>query len=124
MQAANSSGAAFQCILHQRCVGRQSGFQARRRAFQFGDDCWVEQLKVKTTLPTRPVAALPSAENLDLEQLLDNVTEDPEFKMVLAELIQTVKAKLPKDIQEEFLAEDLQKKLAEEARALLSGALS
>jgi len=43
---------------------------------------------------------------------------------MLAELIETMKAKLPKDLHDELLTDDLQKKLADEARALLTGALS
>jgi DNA repair protein SbcD/Mre11 len=96
----------------------------RARAFQFGDDCWVEQLKVRTTPPPRLVAALPSTESLDLDQLLDAAREDPEFAVMMAELIETVKAKLPIELHEDLLAGDLHKALASEARALLAGSLS
>jgi len=112
--------------LHNQLVARRETLEGdiRARAFQLGDDCWVEQLKVKTTLPPRPAAALSSAEILDLDQMLDTATEDPKFAVMLAELIETVKAKLPKDLQDDLLVSDLQKALAVEARALLSGALS
>jgi exonuclease SbcD len=112
-------------MLHNRLVARRELLEddIRARALQFGDDCWIEQLKVRTSLPPRPVAALSSTESLDLDQLMDAVTEDPEFAVILAELIETVKAKLPKELHEELLAGDLQNVLAAEARALLAGAL-
>jgi exonuclease SbcD len=112
--------------LHNQLVARRETLEddIRARAFQFGDDCWVEQLKVKTTLPPRQAAPLSSAESLDLDQMLDTATKDPEFAVMLAELIETVKAKLPKDLQGDLLVSDLQKTLAVEARALLIGALS
>jgi DNA repair exonuclease SbcCD nuclease subunit len=112
--------------LHNQLVARRELLEddIRARAFQFGDDCWVEQLKIITTLPPRSVAALSSAESLDLDQMLDAAADDPEFAVMLAELIETVKAKLPKDLHDDLLTNDLQKKLADEARALLTGALS
>jgi DNA repair exonuclease SbcCD nuclease subunit len=113
-------------LLHNQLVARRELFEddIRARAFHFGDYCWVEQLRVRTTMPPRPVAGLSSAESLDLDQLLNAATEDSEFAVMLAELIETMKAKLPKDLHHELLTDDLQKKLADEARALLTGALS
>jgi DNA repair exonuclease SbcCD nuclease subunit len=112
--------------LHNQLVARREQLEEDVRAigFQFADDCWIEQLKVKTTLPPRPAAALSAAESLDLDQLLDAAARDPEFAVTLAELVETVKAKLPKELHEDLLTADLQKMLAEEARALLAGALS
>lgn len=113
-------------LLHNQLVARHDLLEddVRARAFQFGDDCWVEQLIVRTTMPPRPVAVLSSAESLDLDLMLNAVTDDPEFAVMLADLIETVKAKLPKDLHNDLLADDLQKKLTDEARALLTGALS
>ena len=113
-------------FLHNQLVARRELLEddLRARALQFGDDCWVEQLKVKTTVPSRPATALSAEESLDLDQMLGAAIDDPEFASMLAELIETVKAKLPKDLHDDFLAEDLQKKLADEARAMLGGALS
>ena len=113
-------------MLHNQLVVRRETLEddIRACAFQFGEDCWVEQLKVRTTLPPRPGATLSSAESLDLDQLLDGTTEDPEFATILAELIETVKAKLPKELQDDLLVGDPQKALAGEARAMLAGAVS
>jgi exonuclease SbcD len=113
-------------LLHNQLVARRETLEddVRARAFQLGDDCWVEQLKIRTTPPPRLVAALSSAESLDLDHLLDAATEDPEFAVMLAELIETVKAKLPMELHDDLLAGDLHKALAGEARALLTGALS
>ena len=113
-------------LLHNQLVARRETLEddIRARAFQLGDDCWVEQLKVRTTAPPRLVAALSSAESLDLDQLLDTAAEDPEFAEILAELIEMVKAKLPMELHDDLLAGNLHKALASEARALLTGALS
>jgi exonuclease SbcD len=112
-------------LLHNQLVARREILEAdfRARAFQLGDDCWVEQLKVRTTAPPRPVAALSSAESLYLDQLLDAAMEDPEFALILAELIETVRAKLPMELHDDLLAGDLHKALAGEARAVIAGAL-
>lgn len=112
--------------LHNHLVARRELLEddIRARALQFGDDCWVEQLKVRTTPPPRPAATLSAEESLDIDRMLGAAIDDPEFAVMLDDLIETVKAKLPKDLQDDLQAEDLQKKLAEEARAMLSGALS
>ncbi|MCK1333306.1 metallophosphoesterase [Bradyrhizobium sp. CW9] len=113
-------------LLHNQLIARRELLEddIRARALQFGDDCWVEQLKVRTTLPPRPAANLSAEDSLDLDRMLAEAAQDPEFAAAMAELIDTVKAKLPKDLHDELLAEDLQNKLVCEARALLSGALS
>jgi DNA repair protein SbcD/Mre11 len=113
-------------LLHDQLVARRETLEddIRARAFRLGDDCWVEQLKVRTTAPPRVVAALSSNESLNLDHLLDASTEDPEFLVMLAELIETVKAKLPMELHGDLLADDLHKLLGGEARALLSGVIT
>ncbi|EIG60562.1 DNA repair exonuclease [Bradyrhizobium sp. WSM1253] len=113
-------------LLHNQLIARRELLEddIRARSLQFGDDCWVEQLKVRTTLPPRPAANLSAEDSLDLDRMLAEAAQDPEFAAAMAELIDTVKAKLPKDLHDELSAEDLQNKLVCEARALLSGALS
>jgi len=112
--------------LHNQLVMRHDVLEddIRARALQFGDDCWVEQLKVKTTPPPRPATAISAEENLDIDRMLGAAIDDPDFAVVLAELIETVRAKLPTDLHKELLTDDLQQRLAEEARAMLGGALS
>lgn len=112
--------------LHNQLVTRHDVLEddIRARALQFGDDCWVEQIKIKTSPPPRPVVALSAEESLDLGRMLDGAIDDPEFAAILADLIKTVKEKLPKDLHDDLLADDLQAKLADEARAMLGGALS
>lgn len=113
-------------LLHNQMHARREALEddIRARAFQLGDDCWVEQLKVRTTAPPRQGTDLSSAESLDLDQLLDAAAEDPEFAVILTELIETVKAKLPMELHDDLLSDDLHKVLTGEARALLTGALS
>jgi exonuclease SbcD len=112
--------------LHNHLVARREWLEEdlRARALQFGDDCWIEQLKVRTTSPPRPLAQLSSEDSLDLDQLLDATLADAEFAATLADLIETVRAKLPKDLQDDLVADNPQQTLADEARALLAGALS
>jgi exonuclease SbcD len=112
--------------LHNRLVARREILQddVRASGFQLAADCWIEQLKVKTSLPARPAAALSASESLDVEDLLAEATDDPGFAEVLAELTEAVKAKLPKDLQEEFSKSDMLKSLADDARAMLAGEVS
>jgi DNA repair exonuclease SbcCD nuclease subunit len=113
-------------LLHNQLIARRELLEddIRAHGLQFGDDCWVEQLKVRTTLPLRPGANLSAEDSLDLDRMLAEAAQDPEFAAAMAELIATVKSKLPKDLHDELSSGDLQNKLASEARALLSGALS
>jgi DNA repair protein SbcD/Mre11 len=111
--------------LHNRLVAQREILEDDIRAcgFQIATDCWVEQLKVKTSPLVRP-AVLSASESIDVEDLLAEVTDDPGFAEVLAELTETVKAKLPKDLQEEFSKSDMLKSLADDARAMLAGEVS
>lgn len=113
-------------ILHNQLVARRELLEddIRARALQLADDCWVEQLKVRTILPPRPVSALSPSESLDLDRLLDATIEDPEFAVLLAELIESVKAKLPKELHDDLLLDEQQMALSDEARALVVGTLS
>ena len=67
---------------------------------------------------------MPASESLDVEDLLAEATDDPGFAEVLAELTEAVKAKLPKDLQEEFSKSDMLNSLADDARAMLAGEVS
>jgi DNA repair protein SbcD/Mre11 len=112
--------------LHNHLVAQREILQDAVRAsgFQLATDCWIEQLKVKTSPLVRPAGALSASESIDVEDLLAEVTNDPEFAEVLAELTEAVKAKLPKDLQEEFSKSDMLKSLADDARAMLAGEVS
>lgn len=107
--------------LHNHLVARREILQDELRAigFRVADDCWIEQLKVKTVPPQR-TAATP-IDSLDVEALLAQAAGDPEFEADLAELVEAVKARLPKDLHDEFLLPDQRKRLADDARASLVG---
>lgn len=107
--------------LHNQLVARRENLLDEIRAigFRIADDCWIEQLKVRTALPQR--SATSPAEDLDVESLLTQAADDPEFTTDLAELIEAVKSRLPKDLHDDFLQSDQLKRLAEDARALLAG---
>ncbi|NVN84940.1 MAG: metallophosphoesterase [Rhodopseudomonas sp.] len=112
--------------LHNHLVARREALQddVRASGFQLSADCWVEQLKVKTTLPPRPLAALAAADALDVDRLVAEAASDPDFAAVLAELTEAIKAKMPKDLHDEFARSDVLTTLADDARALLAGDLS
>jgi len=82
--------------LHNHLVAGHDVLQddVRASGFQLAADCWVEQVKVKTTLPSRPSAALLVSESLDVDDLLAEAANDPEFAAALAELMEAVKAKI------------------------------
>jgi DNA repair protein SbcD/Mre11 len=111
--------------LHNQLVARRDWLQdeLRASALHLADDCWIEQLKIRTSLPTQPVAALPDLEAIDVASLLNETAEHPEFAASLAELIEAVSAKLPRELQDEFRGSEFLQRLTDDARAMLAGAL-
>jgi hypothetical protein len=109
--------------LHNQLVARREALQDDLRAagFQLAADCWVEQLKLKTALPSRPLAALSQTDALDVDRVVAEAATGPEFAAVLAELSEAIKAKLPKDLHDAFDRSDALQTLADDARALLAG---
>ena len=101
--------------LHNHLIARREALQDELRAcgFQFASDCWVEQLKIRTSPPARP--ALEAADALDVEALLAEAAADPDFAACLAELIESVKAKLPADLHEALTESDAVRRLAQDA---------
>jgi len=110
--------------LHNHFVARREALQDELRAcgFQLASDCWVEQLKIRTSPPAKPLLA--AADALDVEALLAGAAADPEFAACLAELIETVTAKLPTDLHAALMESDAVRRLAQDAPALLAGELS
>jgi DNA repair exonuclease SbcCD nuclease subunit len=111
--------------LHNHLVARRDVLQddVRASGFQLAD-CWVEQVKVKTSLLDRRTQVLSASESLDVGDLLREAARDPEFTEVLAELTDAVRAKLPRELQEEFSDSDTLRSLADDARAMLAGEMS
>jgi DNA repair exonuclease SbcCD nuclease subunit len=109
--------------LHNQLVARRELLQddVRASGFRLSDDCWVEQVKVKTALLQRSAASLLPAESLDVDTLLEQAANDPGFAADLAELAEAVKARLPKDLHDGFSDADMLRALARDARALLAG---
>lgn len=107
--------------LHNQMVARREILQDEVRAlgFRVADDCWIEQLKVRTA-PAQRLAARPS-DDLDIEALLAQAADDPEFAADLAKLIDDLKTRLPKDLHDDFLTPDQLKRLTADAHALLAG---
>ena len=112
--------------LHNHLVARREWLQddVRGSGFQLSSDCWVEQLKIKTTMPERIEAALSAADALDVDALLAQAAVDPEFVAVLLELTELIKARMPKDLHDDLQTSDVLTALAADARALLAGELS
>ncbi|MCA6111594.1 metallophosphoesterase family protein [Bradyrhizobium cenepequi] len=112
--------------LHGHLVARREALQddVRANGFQLSPDCWVEQLKVKTSLPPQALAALSPGESLNVDRLLAEAAADPDFAAILLELTELLKARLPKDLHDEYSQLDTLKTLAADARALLAGELA
>jgi exonuclease SbcD len=112
--------------LHNHLVARREWLQddVRGSGFQLSSDCWVEQLKIKTTMPERIEAALSAADALDVDALLAEAAVDPEFVAVLSELTELIKARMPKDLHDDLQTSEVLTALAADARALLAGELS
>ncbi|WP_346297508.1 DNA repair exonuclease [Rhodopseudomonas sp. P1] len=112
--------------LHNKLLVNRETLQddLRAGALQLAADCWIEQLKIKTSMPARAAAAEPNGDDIDVAALLDEGAQDPSFAAALAELTEAVKAKLPRDLHDEFNASELLASLSDDARALLNGELS
>jgi len=112
--------------LHNHLVARRERLQDEVRAtgFRIADDCWVEQLKIRTSLPAHQAAPLPATDSLDVESLLSEAAADPAFAATLSELVESIKAKLPKDLHDDLAKSEILAALADDARALLAGELS
>jgi DNA repair exonuclease SbcCD nuclease subunit len=111
--------------LHNHLVARRDALQddLRASALHLAADCWIEQVKVRTSLPVRPAAAAFDDESIDVDALLGEAALDPGFAAALADLTETVRAKLPKELQDAFSESDMMKSLADDARAMLAGEL-
>jgi hypothetical protein len=79
---------------------------------------------VKTNLPPRPFVALSSGESLDVDRLLAEAAADPDFAATLAELTESLKAKLPRDLHDDYSRLYTLKTLVADARSLLAGDLA
>ncbi|WP_420135082.1 metallophosphoesterase family protein [Rhodopseudomonas sp.] len=111
--------------LHNRLLARREALQddLRAAALHLAADCWIEQIKIKTTLPAQTAVARPESDDIDVAALLAEGAQDPGLAAALAELTETIKAKLPRDLHEEFAASDVLGSLSDDARALLAGEL-
>ena len=112
--------------LHNRLVARRDDLQDELRAngFRIAEDCWVEQLKIRTAAPLRAPQALSAPDSLDIDALLREAADDPDFAVTIERLIKDIEDKLPKDLRDELRASDVVAALGDDARALLAGALS
>jgi DNA repair exonuclease SbcCD nuclease subunit len=112
--------------LHNRLIARRETLQDDLRAggFRIADDCWIEQLKIKTTAPQHAAVMVPDADALDIDEMLRETATDPDFAATLERLIKEIEDKLPKDLRDELRKTDALASLSDDARALLAGALS
>jgi hypothetical protein len=98
--------------------------ELRAGGFRIADDCWIEQLKIKTAAPQRATVISPDAEALDIDDMLREAAADPDFAATMERLIKEIEDKLPKDLRDELRKADTLASLSDDARALLAGALS
>ena len=112
--------------LHAQLVARREAIEADARAFGFrvAEDCWVEQIKI-TTLGPADAAVASEDDAFDIEALLRDAAEDPDFTQALAELINQVMDKLPRSLRNELPADaSALASLVAEARDRLLGELA
>lgn len=112
--------------LHNRLIARREALQDDLRAsgFRIAEDCWIEQLKIKTTAPQRSATISPDAETLDIDAMLREAAADPDFAATMERLVKEIEDKLPKDLRDELRKTDTLASLSDDARALLAGALT
>ena len=113
--------------LHNALIANREVIQDEARAigFRVADDCWVEQIKIATTLPAQPAASLSQADSLDVAQLLAAAADDPAFNGELAELVKSIADKMPRDLRDQFASDpERLTQLANDARAFLNGRLA
>jgi DNA repair exonuclease SbcCD nuclease subunit len=112
--------------LHNRLVARREELQDELRAggFRIAEDCWIEQLKIKTGPPLRTTTISSDTETLDIDDMLREAAADPDFAATMERLIKEIEDKLPKDLRDELRKADTLAALGDDARALLAGALS
>ncbi len=108
--------------LHNRLVARREELRDELRAggFRIAEDCWIEQLKIRTTAPQDTTVA--DADALDIDAMLREAAADPDFAATLEQLIKDIEDKLPKDLRDELRKSDVLASLSDDARALLAGA--
>ncbi len=113
--------------LHARLVARREAIEADARAlgFRVAEDLWVEQLKIATLAPPPRADASFDNDALDVEALVREAADHPDFEQALAELLAQIGAKLPRELREALPAgEDALKQFAAEARDRLNGEIA
>ncbi len=112
--------------LHARLVARREEIEeeARAIAFRVSGELWVESLKIRALAAIAPPPARAESDTLDIEALIADAAQDPEFARALAELSEQIGGKLPPELREAApgSAEELSR-LAQEARDRLLGDL-
>ncbi len=112
---------------HGHLVARRELLQDEARAvgFRIAEDCWVEQLKLATSAPIRATTELSPADSLDVDDLLAAAADDPAFAEALAETLKNIVDKLPHELRKELSDNpEMLKRLADDARAYLSGEMA
>ena len=113
--------------LHARLVARREAIEADARAigFRFADHLWVEQVTIATRAPPLRPRAPFEADALDVEALVREAAEDPEFASVINDLAAQISDKLPRDLREQMPhGDEALKLLANEARDRLIGEIA
>lgn len=111
--------------LHERLVARREAIEADARAlaFRFGDDFWIEQLKIETSAPPARSGGLSAADALGVEALIVEAA-DARYAQSVAELLEEVAAKAPREVGEALRCDLDAAALAKEACDLLLGELA
>ena len=113
--------------MHARLVARREAIEADARAigFRVADDLWVEQITIATRAPPLRAPASFETDALDVEALVREAAEDPEFTSIINDLAAQIADKLPRDLREQMPhGDEALKLLANEARDRLIGEIA
>lgn len=114
------------CALHDALLAgfEQVFAEVQALAAQAGQGCWIEKIRLTTTMPARAQADDLELKAFDLDGLLGSMAQEEDMRRAMRELTADIKGKLPPELKDALpeTDEDLSQ-LAMDAQHYLLGAL-
>jgi DNA repair protein SbcD/Mre11 len=94
--------------IHTALKVKQEAIEEESRAigFHFAEDCWVEQVKIRTSAPSRSSTNTTDHDVLDVEALIASTADELEFTESVSELLASIVEKLPREMRNELLTDN------------------